>query len=134
MLILCPSCNANYEVPESRMRPGRRVRCAACGTEWMPVAEPADPDPIDPEHPRFADDAPPPAPVVSEADRLSSVQPSVARRSPALRVAWAASIALLLIAAAGAVAWRTDVMHAWPASTRLYDKLGLGETAGLASR
>ena len=42
-----------------------------------------------------------------------------------LAVAWAASVSLLLLLAAAAVHWRTDVMAAWPPSERLYAALGL---------
>ncbi len=51
--ITCPDCAAAYDVPQAHARPGRQVRCAACGTQWaafdeaaavvlpMPAAEPA---------------------------------------------------------------------------------------------
>lgn len=45
MRIICPSCQAAYEVPESLIGgAARKVRCARCGNEWVPTAEPATPD------------------------------------------------------------------------------------------
>ena len=37
MRIECPSCAARYEVPETRLAPGRAVRCARCGSDWVPL-------------------------------------------------------------------------------------------------
>ena len=39
MLITCPSCAAEYNVP-APVAPGRVVRCARCATEWAPTALP----------------------------------------------------------------------------------------------
>ena len=35
MRIACPSCDAEYDVPVSRLKPGKMVRCARCGGEWV---------------------------------------------------------------------------------------------------
>ena len=37
MQIVCPSCSAAYEVPNSLVAAGRVVRCARCNGEWTPV-------------------------------------------------------------------------------------------------
>jgi predicted Zn finger-like uncharacterized protein len=37
MKIVCPSCEAAYEVPEVVMTSRRKMRCARCGTEWVPA-------------------------------------------------------------------------------------------------
>jgi hypothetical protein len=42
-----------------------------------------------------------------------------------LRLAWAGSVALLLLAAGAAYAWRGDIVTAWPPSTRAYAAFGL---------
>lgn len=35
MLIVCPSCDAQYQVPESAIPPeGREVQCSSCDTKW----------------------------------------------------------------------------------------------------
>jgi predicted Zn finger-like uncharacterized protein len=35
MRVACRSCGAEYEIPEEALRRPRRLRCAACGTEWQ---------------------------------------------------------------------------------------------------
>ncbi len=37
MRIICPTCDAAYELPPDRVRPGRSVRCARCSAQWTPV-------------------------------------------------------------------------------------------------
>jgi predicted Zn finger-like uncharacterized protein len=39
MRIVCPGCEAAYEVPEAMLSPGRTVRCARCGRDWVPWPE-----------------------------------------------------------------------------------------------
>ena len=39
MRIVCPGCEAAYEVPEAMLSPGRTVRCARCGRDWVPLPE-----------------------------------------------------------------------------------------------
>ncbi len=51
--------------------------------------------------------------------------PAVPNGAAVLRLAWAASLLLLLIGAGEAVAWRNSVMRAWRPSQRLYAALGL---------
>jgi hypothetical protein len=58
-------------------------------------------------------------------DRLASQAPRPPRPSTGLRVAWAASVVVLLLSGWGVVAWRADLMRAWPQSARLYDAIGL---------
>ena len=36
MKIVCPSCQAQYEVPEVVLTSRRKMRCARCGAEWVP--------------------------------------------------------------------------------------------------
>jgi predicted Zn finger-like uncharacterized protein len=83
MRIVCPSCQAAYEVPDKLLSSGpRKVRCAKCGGDWMAEAEPeaapgameAEPEmPLAP--PRVPEglppeddepDLPPPPPVVPQ--------------------------------------------------------------------
>ena len=45
-----------------------------------------------------------------------------------LRVAWIATVLALLLLAAAAYVWRVELMHAWPASQRLYNALGIAQT------
>ncbi len=123
MRIDCPSCAAAYEVPDSLLAAGRTVRCARCGKDWVPVAEkPVEPEPARPEH------TPPPRDPVpagqSAMDRLAA-QPAEPPSTLKLRIAWAASLIVLLLLAGAAYGWRTQIMQAWPPSARAYAILGL---------
>src|SRR5579875_2656608 len=40
MRIVCPACEAAYEVPDTVVSPGRVVRCVRCGKDWAPIAKP----------------------------------------------------------------------------------------------
>ena len=44
---------------------------------------------------------------------------------PAVLAGWVVSIAAVIGLCWAAVAWRYDIMHAWPPSERLYSTLGL---------
>ena len=37
MKIVCPSCDAVYEVPEKVVTSRRKMRCARCSTDWVPA-------------------------------------------------------------------------------------------------
>jgi predicted Zn finger-like uncharacterized protein len=135
MLILCPSCEASYDVPDERMRPGRKVRCAQCGAEWIPVPVPPEqevPDAVEgmtsPDSDEYAaDDAdlgPPPAPVATGMARLT-MGPASGQGRAALRAAWIASVVLLVAAIGAGYALRDQFMQMWPPSARVYDALGL---------
>ena len=121
MRIVCPSCQAAYEVPEKLLSgAARKVRCARCGGAWTPEPE-AKPAPA-------VRVVPPPAVVPLVADRLvpEPAEPSPGR-GPAVMaaVAWAVSVALLVFAGWAAVAWRADIIAAWAPSRRLFALIGL---------
>jgi predicted Zn finger-like uncharacterized protein len=148
MRIVCPSCSAEYDVPDSLVTAGRVVRCARCGGEWMPVEVGAaerhsvPPSPVQPT----MDDPPPvpgepvptaaPPPVDGSAgaetsprppsamDRLAlhSARPSSRLR---LRLAWLASLAVLAFLGWAAYAWRAEISTAWPPSARMYAIFGV---------
>ena len=46
MKIVCPSCAAQYEVPELVLTSRRKMRCARCGTQWVPADVQADEQPL----------------------------------------------------------------------------------------
>jgi predicted Zn finger-like uncharacterized protein len=129
MRIVCPSCSAAYDVPDSRVLPGRVVRCARCAQEWAPVdaAPPQTPEPpqFSPE-PITPEDAPPPIATIRQSamDRLAA-HPARPPSKSGLKLAWAASIFVIVLALVGAFAWRSSVVAAWPPSERVYALFGL---------
>ena len=155
MRIVCPSCSATYDVPDSLVTAGRVVRCARCDGEWTPVeasavppekvsAPPADdvaampaeevapePPPADPALP--VPDAPAPETPAnrtaatrhqSAMDRLVA-QSTRPQSSTHLRLAWVASLVLLVLAAGAAYTWRAQIIAAWPPSAHAYAAVGL---------
>ncbi len=125
MRVDCPSCAANYDIPDHLLVKGRKARCARCGVRFVPLA--ADPDPIAPAgddagEPVGGDDLADDVPATSATtaaeplvpDRLS-VQSQDPRPPLALQAAWGASIILLLLCGAGTVVWRDAIVQYWPA-------------------
>lgn len=118
------------------------VRCARCGSDWVPVPVAPDPDarpeadapepplaPAEPEAPQpEAPEPEPPQPAAtvkpSAMARLAA-QAETPRPSTALRLAWVGSIVLLILLAAVAFAWRSQIVAAWPPSARAYAAFGL---------
>src|SRR3954468_12857670 len=135
MRIVCPSCGAEYEVPESRLAPGKPVKCSRCGNTWAPAPAPAVAP--EPERARLEERLPleaAPAIPVPEATPVGAATveraapdpvAEPARGSAALRVAWVLSFVVLAAAAWAAYDRREDVMRAWPASERAYGAFGL---------
>ncbi len=59
MRIVCPSCQAAYEVPDKLLAGSpRKVRCARCGGDWVPEPVPAPTPATLPATPPGADDPP----------------------------------------------------------------------------
>ena len=154
MRIVCPSCDATYDVPDAMLAGGaRKVRCVRCGNEWVPTGVTV--APLAFEEPRAETRAyhppPPPAPPAEPPllEPLARVEPrlhplrprhDVAREmaGPVLEaapppragvtamIAWGASLVVLVALGVAAVQWRAEVMAAWPPSERLFAALGLG--------
>ena len=134
MRIVCPSCQATYDVPDAKIGAApRQVRCAKCDTVWG-----VDPTPGSALMAAAHDDAhlPPPVAIVPQAGepipepapiaathRLPTTQKSSAI-APA--IAWLVSIAVLVAAAWTVIAWRVPIMQFWAPSQRLYQWLGVG--------
>jgi predicted Zn finger-like uncharacterized protein len=149
MRIVCPACEATYNVPDAKLATGaRKVRCAKCGNEWVPTPEPPH-EPLEFEPAPSIHDEPPadfPAlPPVPETDpygrhepRLKPLrtrpervaeptheEPPPPRGRRRAVVAWLLTVLVLAAAGAAAVQWRSDVMSAWPPSERVYSAVGL---------
>jgi predicted Zn finger-like uncharacterized protein len=129
MRIVCPHCTAAYEVTPELLAGRRILRCAKCHESWeLPgqsnqITEPPAPvrrpePPVDLEPTVIVG----PAPWDCRSPDLARPAP----RSLALRAGWAASIAVLAAVIGSAVAWRGDIMRAWPPSQRVYTALHLG--------
>jgi len=153
MRITCPTCEAAYDVPDARIAAGRAVRCARCGSDWVPLADTALPPPQVPPVPdpvlptAAATSQPVPAasvatmavpgttttalptatmpPPIAAAPQSPPATARIRRPAPPILLAWAASLALLGFLVWAGIAWRAGIMHAWPPSERLYAALGL---------
>ncbi|HUB49773.1 MAG TPA: zinc-ribbon domain-containing protein [Acetobacteraceae bacterium] len=131
MRIVCPTCSAAYEVRDSLLAPGRTVRCARCGEQWVPIRVAPPPSSFSEPEPDAepATELPPGPPFtaapLTAMERLARQPAPLPREPKGLAAAWVASVVVLAVLGWGLVAWRGDVMHAWPPSMRLYDLLGL---------
>jgi predicted Zn finger-like uncharacterized protein len=146
MRIVCPSCEAEYDVPEAMLSGRRNVRCAKCAREWAPFAPPpAPPPPPPPPEPVAAapepmaepaePSAPRPAPAAATlADHAPPIVPPKPRKTakvpgsaPSLGVVIAWLLTAALIAAAIGVLWlkRAQVVSFFPPARRLYVLFGL---------
>ena len=129
MRIVCPTCSAAYDVRDALLAPGRAVRCTRCGEQWLPVKA-ARPDPAEAGFERSVlppEDQyqPAPPPPLTAMERLASQPAPLPQASLGLRAAWAASLVVVLLFGWGVITLRTDLMRAWPPSTRLYQAIGL---------
>ena len=152
MRVVCPKCEAKFKVPDKALgTKGRKLKCASCEHQWhqdpppkkkpKPAAEAAAPaddgelkmgfgegegvDAVsDEEAQSYAEEgaeemAPPP---ISRPSRFGRKPVEKKKRKllvPAL-LGIAVLIPVILLAAKG------TLVHAWPASALLYDKLGMG--------
>ena len=140
MRIVCPTCSAAYDVPDSLVTAGRTVRCARCHGDWAPVVAvpvPA-PAPLPESELAAVEPAVPPPPAVPAIDNgamRSASRPSAMDRLAAhpvrppsrtrLRMAWAASLVVLVLLVLGGYAWRDQIAAAWPPSARMYAVFGM---------
>ena len=124
MRIACPTCAAEYEVPASRLTPGKTVRCVRCGGQWsafeevheQPLVFDAD---AQAEYERdhrgeFTERLPP----MTAMDRLAAAGPPPPR-PPRLTGAWILTFAVLIIAVLATIIWRDPLVRAWPPSSRI---------------
>lgn len=134
--IVCPGCGARYDLAPGAIPPaGRKVRCARCGTVWLARGEAETQPPAWPEPPQrvrpLADEppSPPPPPAAAQPATPSPAEPAspIPGRSRGRGAAIGWALTLLLLAAAGWVAFAhaETVIAVWPASARIYALFGL---------
>lgn len=151
MIIICPACETRYYAGETVVgNRARKVRCAKCAHEWM--LEPEVPSDVDAQEAAEAEVEAPPqlrrepdvvrAPVARIVDPSAEEEPRLtttdaaggdiylprrARGSGGLdRLASIAlAVMLLVLAAAAAYQYRTQIVRFVPALGGLYAKMGL---------
>lgn len=70
-----------------------------------------------------------------EAPRAQDFAPEPRAATPAsIWLSWAGTIVVIVLLVWGGYTFRTEVMHFWPASERLYALMGLGQASGPAPR
>lgn len=123
MRIACPSCAAEYNVPDRLLAgPARTLRCSRCSAEFpLPQVEPPAPPAAPEPPPPAAEPETPPPPVRERAPVAAEVPPE----DVALRRAWAASLVVVIGGAVALVAFRGAIMAAWPPATRFFAAIGL---------
>ena len=128
MLIDCPTCSTQYDVPERRLRPQLRLRCSRCATEWG-VAD-GTPAASELDEARFV-----PEPAAPNLVARNLVRPGArltaerdvhqAARPYGLVSAWIFSFVILVAGGWAAIHWRAPIMQGWPPATRAYAAVGL---------
>jgi predicted Zn finger-like uncharacterized protein len=136
MKLACPTCAALYNVPDSMIGEGRMMQCARCAHEWFARPLPAE-APLPASAPEAGTPAPevapalpaPPAPIaLAPPSRIGEVPPSPEPGSLLgqlpLRLAWAASLGLVVWG--GYFAWteRARMAELWPPIAKLYRLFG----------
>jgi predicted Zn finger-like uncharacterized protein len=127
MRILCPQCQAAYEVPERLIAGGRLLRCVKCRHEWREAAEAPPPPPPEPEpEPERLGAVPVPPPIPAQHRPHQPIDPPgpAQRGQLALAAAWIASALALASFLAAILAYQAPITAAWPPAARLYVLLG----------
>jgi hypothetical protein len=112
-----------YEVPVSRLKPGKMVRCARCGGEWQPDVEThqTEATPEFGQEPEKEDSAPEPEAVSHEPSAMErlAAYPPASPRPRTLVGAWVATAVVIAGALGALFIWRHEFMSAWPPSERI---------------
>jgi predicted Zn finger-like uncharacterized protein len=128
MLLTCPDCAAEYNVPDHVMDGAPvTLRCVRCSREWEAGgarSEPVSPEEAPPEHhagPMMPSPLQvPPAPL--EHPHADIAHNHAIRRGVA---GWMLSVILVGLVIWAAIQWRQEVMASWPPSQRAYQAIGL---------
>lgn len=149
MRIVCPACEATYEVPDRLIGSGRNLRCKACGHHWhvappapeaapedaqtaAPAREPPGREPLGPvaDQPPAAPPEPPPVgtPAAPGQGALPAAGPPALllalRSGLVLQAAWAVSLLVVGITLLALWQYRAEIAEAWPPATRLFHLVG----------
>lgn len=140
MRVVCPSCNAAYDVPERLLGGGaRRLHCNRCGHEWTldpmdasaAIAQSGARDLVVATPPPPAAERPIPVKLRPDDAERRALRAAFAER-PVDRgatmgavIGWTLTAAILIGIGYLGYVRRDAVMTAWPASERLYSALGL---------
>ncbi len=146
MRIVCPACEAEYEVPESIVANGpRKVRCHKCAREWQVMPPPGmvvtPPPPPPPPAAMPGPEAPPPARAASPAggpaplaefapplpDPRTAKPMKVKGGAPSLGLVMAWLLTLAVIGGGLSTAWlmKAEIIAFEPRLARVYKLLDL---------
>jgi predicted Zn finger-like uncharacterized protein len=128
MRIVCPSCDVAYDVPDAALTGRPLMRCARCAHEFKLPDAPGVAQPPRHDAPPARTEAPTPEPDPPDAAPPPRAHQPIALSGAGRRrvlIAWAVSLAVILLAIGLGVSYRRPVMHAWPASIRLYAVFGM---------
>lgn len=146
MLVTCPKCEQKFKVPDSALgTKGRKLKCSSCEHKWHQMPAAAEP-PADAPVAKPKKKAPPPEPALDEpleegvghdgigeeidppplgdVSRFRAVR-GAEEDKPSRPYILYALLFLAVAIPAGLFAARTSLVHAWPASALLYEKVGL---------
>ena len=147
MLVTCPKCEQKFKVPDSALgTKGRKLKCSSCEHKWhqMPAGadDPAPEAPAPKKKKKAA--APEPAvegpleeaegydrpgeemdpPPLADVSRFRAVR-GAGPEKPSRPYILYALLILAVAIPAGLFVARTTLVHAWPASALLYEKVGM---------
>jgi len=153
MIVECPACGAQFQVPDSAIPPsGREVRCGRCEYVWhhVPAAQAEAEAEVEAEARTEAASAPQAAPDAgaAESDATGTAQPEAQpapeaarptrpqrparsaplpkpRRSPALVTGWAALAVFVALVVLGGWYGRQELVARFPETLRIYSLLGV---------
>jgi predicted Zn finger-like uncharacterized protein len=136
MLLICPECSAKYNVADGAIpAAGRNVRCAACHHSWHQMPEAvaiaiSDIEALDDKSKtnnglRRRPKAPPAPPAEPHARMRKRVHDKIELGNRvAAALPWGIAACLALGVVTTAIAYRTDIVRAWPKSASAFAAIG----------
>ena len=129
MRITCPECFAQFDVPDGAIKEtGRKLRCGQCKHQWhqLPIPD-APPEimetPSEDLEPKISETyneyETPPIPEISD------IKASLNKKTKSLPIGTIIAAALIIISIFGCIYGRSIIVAYAPASSLLYDKIGL---------